>query len=163
MDAVWSGSQETFVEVDLVVWGVGEVEIVLLYRKRGYIVREERLFVCFGEQVSASEVVGDGLVACFERACVFGRRVSAIRGRVVGSSFCVVLGLPAGEKENGFFIFNGFFDFHFFFFVSVAWQLLLMLHSCLFHLIHDIFIVIMIVDVDFDAVFVVGSGQHEFS
>lgn len=59
------------------------------------------------------------------------------------------------------FVFIGLFDLHLVLFIAIATVLLH--HPRLLHLVHDVFVVVSVFDVDLDAVFVVGARKHQFS
>lgn len=157
------GFIDALVEVDR-LGVVPEVEVILIYLQFLYITRQQRLLFVFlcdvppsvAMQINSSRFVRPRqlLAPSPSKPLVVVVEQSQIAGYVL--SFSASL-----HEHDRSFVFVGLFDLHLVLFIAIATVLLH--HPRLFHLVHDVFVVVSVFDVDLDAVFVVGARKHQFS
>lgn len=157
------GFIDALVEVDR-LGVVPEVEVILIYLQFLYITRQQRLLFVFlcdvppsvAMQINSSRFVRPRqlLAPSPSKPLVVVVEQSQIAGYVL--SFSASL-----HEHDRPFVFIGLFDLHLVLFIAIATVLLH--HPRLLHLVHDVFVVVSVFDVDLDAVFVVGARKHQFS
>ena len=126
---------------------VFEIEIILVYLMGAYVSGKQRLLVCLKAKFSSSEVVVQALVFTLPPDLPLLHHIEKLHFiRHILSTIHSLL------------VFKGFLHIHFF----LKLHLLRIGVPGFFHLDQNIIIVIVVIDIDLNAIFVVCAGKHEF-